>query len=405
MNSQKLALVSAVVAALALSACSSSTRVSGVPNQTAIIQAENGVILPETLESKKIVYEDIKSNTQKELKDYAARQYAKDGVALPVATEVNGYSMLINGKDFYRGDADLKSLLGGGNNLSIVESARLKVGNELYNVARATKGTIYQNQYSVVGGLELSGWTVKNTVANQTGRLSTTETPNTYRDIEMLMKGTATEKMPIQGSAVYRGFGVEGGNVGAGGYSLEYTVNFDDKSGSGTLKTGVLGGEATVELAKSHFGNSAQLIHTNRLDGTMVKGFGISGAAIARLEGAEDVERVPFPARPLLGSNSLSDADNSGWAEAWNNAVLSENKRNQQARFSGAGSYDLAFFGPNAQEIAGLVKLRHNESYLGEVSLAEKSIAFGGVRDPITTTTPNSSATGNAPAGGTTTNP
>lgn len=403
MNSQKLALVSAVVAALALSACSSSTRVSGVPNQAAIIQAENGVILPETLESKKIVYDEIKNNTQQELKDYAARRYAKDGMALP-ATEVSGYSMLINDKDFYRGDADLQSLLGGGNNLSIVEGARLKVGNELYDVARATRGTIYQNQYSIVGGLELSGWTVKNTIANQAGRLSTTETPSTYRSIEMLMKGSTTEKMPNQGSAVYRGFGVEGGNIGSGGYTLEYTVDFDDKSGSGTLKTGVLGGEATVDLAKSHFGNAANLIHTNRLDGTKITGFGISGAAVARLSGAEEVERVPFPARPSV-SNALSGEDNSAAIEAWNNAVASENKRNAQARFSGVGSYDLAFFGPNAQEIAGLVKLKHNESYLGEVSLVEKSIAFGGVRDPIVTTTPNPSAAGNASAGGATTNP
>lgn len=404
MNSQKLTLVSAVAAALVLSACSSSSRVSDTPDKSPLIKAENNVVLPETLESKTFLFDDLKNQTQSELQNYAQQKYREYRVALPGAVEVEDYSVLIN-QDYYKnrsgGSIELKSLLGGGNIISITEDAKLKVGNNRYDVSRTTNGTIYQTQYSIVGGLDMTGYNVAGVPNSQGSRLITSETPHTYRTIEMLMKGSATQKMPLEGRAVYTGSGIDSNGAGSGGWGLTYTVDFDDKSGSGLLKTGVLGGEATVELLKSHFGNSAKLIHTNRLDNTQIKGFGISGAAVAKLTGGEEVERLPFPVLPSLGSNSVADSNNAEAIKAWNEAVAAENKSNARSSFYGNGSYDLAFFGPNAEEISGLVRLKYNQSYKGVGYLGEKSIAFGGVRNPVSTatsTTPDDSTSGATPA-------
>lgn len=404
MNSQKLALVSAVAAALVLSACSSSSRVSGTPDKSPLIKAENNVILPETLESKTFLFDNLENQTQAELQNYVQRKYAEDRVALPGAVEVEDYSVSIN-QNFYKnkngGFIELKSLLGGGNTISINEDAKLKVGNNRYDATRTTNGIIYQTQYSIVGGLDMTGYSIGGVPNSQGSRLITSETPHTYRTIEMLMKGFATQKMPLEGRAVYTGSGVDSNGVGSGGWGLTYTVDFDDKSGFGLLKTGVLGGEATVELLKSHFGNSAKLIHTNRLDNTQIKGFGISGAAVAKLTGGEEVERLPFPVLPSLGSNSVADADNAEAIKAWNEAVIAERKANARSSFYGNGSYDLAFFGPNAEEISGLAKLKYHQSYEGVGYLGEKSIAFGGVRGSVSTataTTSDAAASGATPA-------
>lgn len=341
----------------------------------------------------------MKAQSEHDLKAYISRTYANASKTVPSPVQVYDYTLSTasstGSSAIYRegNTIDLRNLGTGGRDIELIEASKLRVGNDLYDVKRTTEGVIYQTQYSIVGGLQLNGQTITDAKKNQNGILRTSEVPNFYSSYEMLLKGSPTQKMPVEGSAVYNGHGFNHG--GRGSWNLNYKVDFAEKSGQGTLTAGVpntAGADivATVTLAKSHFGNSASTIHVNRLDGSTISGFGISGGASSSIKGIpkDDLKMPVAPAAPA------PDAD-AATIQAYNKEVNQYNADLAEARgkiaeqdrlygFFDKGSYDLVFFGPNAEEISGLVRLDN------------RAIAFSGAKnDPSTesnSSTDNSTA-------------
>ncbi|OBX50282.1 factor H binding protein domain-containing protein [Moraxella nonliquefaciens] len=138
---------------------------------------------------------------------------------------------------------------------------------------------------------------------NMTVKLGNETNNKSIDDIHFFVRGVPTEKLPTTGKFNYSGSGKIGTQSGIRDAKFSYDVDFANKTGSGSL--------GNITLSK---GNITTQTHTSEIDNSPITAPGIEGRAT-------------------------------------------------DGRYS--GDYDLAFFGPNADEIVGVVELGNEEDVIG----------------------------------------
>ena len=138
---------------------------------------------------------------------------------------------------------------------------------------------------------------------NMTVKLGNETNNKSIDDIHFFVWGVPTEKLPTTGKFNYSGSGKIGTQSGIRDAKFSYDVDFANKTGSGSL--------GNITLSK---GNITTQTHTSEIDNSPITAPGIEGRAT-------------------------------------------------DGRYS--GDYDLAFFGPNADEIVGVVELGNEEDVIG----------------------------------------
>ena len=88
------------------------------------------------------------------------------------------------------------------------------------------------------------------------------------KDVDLVVKGSATKILPAAGKFSYAGIATDGEKQGA----LSYIVDFNEKTGKGQI-TGIDKTDITLSEAPIK-----EFSHTNKFDNTVIKGHGIEGS-------------------------------------------------------------------------------------------------------------------------------
>lgn len=270
---KKLSLVAAIAAPVLLTAC-----VSNGGDSEALVKPLSSF--------------PIQDNA---LKNSVAEEFKKKNFTL------NSYQIEIGNKTYKNGNGiNLQEFGLGLKTLPVTESMTITGDNKTeYKATGKHTAYLFTQNYSMIGGLEQNEYVVK----SLDGRTILKE--GEKDELNILVKGQATEKLPETGKFNYNGLAwIEGGKVA----NLSYDVDFGAKLGSGTIKNT----DSSIDIALTE-GNIEKRSFENTLDGTRLEGFGIHSAATV---GGE------------------------------------------------RGSYTLGFFGPEANEIIGEVDLNKTKSGL-----------------------------------------
>ena len=141
--------------------------------------------------SKQISLTSLKSAANEDLNEELAA-WGEDGVTLDT------YKIQIGNKTYTNGGIQLSALGNGLQRLDVTETGTAKVDGETYTVTRKNKLHLYQQPYSVVGGLAYQGITVSGPGLN--GSDMSAEA----LDIDTV-KGATTKVLPSEGKFTYNG--------------------------------------------------------------------------------------------------------------------------------------------------------------------------------------------------------
>ncbi|PNK60665.1 Slam-dependent surface lipoprotein [Psychrobacter sp. FDAARGOS_221] len=237
--------------------------------------------------------------------------------------DIEDYEITIDNKTYKKGDKiDLKDL---GANPGIAPTVTItdiqenfnvidKNGKKLGNIETNRKAYLYQQQHSIIGSLGSISHKVNGEDFNFASCDKNCDTP--------LFMGESTKNLPNAGRANYKGVAWTTKTNGEAPYtlgSLDYTVDFEAKNGSGNIKFSGKDNDIRLESSKIE-ALSGQ--NKNALDGSAMPGHGISGKAI---------------------------------------------------QGDSKGQYDLRFFGPSAEEVAGYVDIEGTDKNV--------DVGFSGVKD------------------------
>ncbi|HFC8547530.1 TPA: factor H binding protein domain-containing protein [Neisseria lactamica] len=224
-----------------------------------------------------VSYEGIKNTADKDIRELARDKGINEAVILK-SYKVNLGNQSSSGNNFDLSSIPLKTLV----SQNYRETVVAQVEGEEHTVTRSGKAHIYRQDYSLIAGITPTGLTLD----GQSENLDATDD-----DTNILIKGYATQNLPIAGTFNYSGIASDGDKTG----KLAYSVNFDSRKGHGNIT----GFSNDIHLNEAEIKN---ISYTNKeTDGTTIKGYGIEGSS------------------------------NRG------------------------GRYRLGFFGPNAEEIVGTV--------------------------------------------------
>lgn len=270
----------ASVLLLSLTACGSSgsSSPSVLPND----QNNNAVKVDKNLQV---------TNLQNDFSEELSLELKKHGVDAPVT--FNSYQVTIGDITSKNGTLDLSKLGNGLHRLPASEVATVTINGQSYTAKSNATTHLYQQPYSVVGGNQLHSVHV----SGGNGVHAVNESTEINADLEInTVKGYATQTLPTAGTYKYEGVAFSQDERG----KLAYSVNFDDRTGSGSITGITEAGNITLDK-----GSITARSFTN-VDNTTITGSGIASTA---------------------SSEKL-----------------------------GSGTYQLGFFGPNAEEIAGAVE-------------------------------------------------
>ena len=237
------------IIALGLSACS-----SGGGSSLSAFELEAKA-------SKQISLTSLKSAANEDLNEELAA-WGEDGVTLDT------YKIQIGNKTYTNGGIQLSALGNGLQRLDVTETGTAKVDGETYTVTRKNKLYLYQQPYSVVGGLAYQGITVSGPGLN--GSDMSAEA----LDIDTV-KGATTKVLPSEGKFTYNGVAFTEEQQG----KLAYNVDFAARTGSGSISGITEAGTITLKE-----GSIANITHNNP-DNTRISGFGIEATAESALQG------------------------------------------------------------------------------------------------------------------------
>ena len=214
---------------------------------------------------------------------------------LDPSANLSSYAFKMNGKTYTSGNIDLATLGNGLKQVDFVETASAKINGQTHNVTQNSKLHLYQQPYSVVASMQ--------TMDGQVGNLGKIE----KGEFEVsLFDGQPTKTLPSTGSFNYKGVAFTEKEQG----NLDYTINFDSKKGAGSI-SGI-----------SQTGNIT--LH----ESDIVKG----GSAF----------------RNTYSVNNKDVYDNNKNVYGVLNGAATSEKQ-------GKANYELAIFGPNADEVVGSV--------------------------------------------------
>jgi len=276
-------LGSLTLVALCLAACSSSGGGSSnnlnVPgtsnNNTNNNRADFSV-------PKLVKVSDMRNNLQDYVQSY-----------LDPSANLSSYAFKMNGKTYTSGNIDLATLGNGLKHVDVVETATANINGQTHNVTQTSKLHLYQQPYSVVASMQITG--------GQIGNLRQIEKD----DFEVTyMDGQPTKTLPSAGSFNYKGVAFNEKEQG----KLDYTINFDTKKGAGSISG--LSETGTITLHESNI-----------------------------VQGGSEFRNTY--------ATTNKDHDNKGVYGVLNGRATSEKQGNAR--------YELGIFGPNADEIVGSV--------------------------------------------------
>jgi len=136
------------------------------------------------------------------------------------SAKLSSYAIKLNGKTYTRGNIDLATLGNGFKRVDVTETASAKINGQTHNVTQTSKLHLYQQPYSVVASMQITG--------GQIGNLRQIEKD----DFEVTyMDGQPTKTLPSAGSFNYKGVAFNEKEQG----KLDYTINFDTKKGAGSI--------------------------------------------------------------------------------------------------------------------------------------------------------------------------
>ena len=211
------------------------------------------------------------------------------------SAKLSSYAIKLNGKTYTRGNIDLSTLGNGFKRVDVTETASAKINGQTHNVTQNSKLHLYQQPYSVVASMQ--------TMDGQVGNLGKIE----KGEFEVsLFDGQPTKTLPSTGSFNYKGVAFTEKEQG----NLDYTINFDSKKGAGSISGINQTGNITLH------------------ESDIVKG----GSAF----------------RNTYSVNNKDVYDNNKNVYGVLNGAATSEKQ-------GNANYELAIFGPNADEVVGSV--------------------------------------------------
>ena len=229
-----------------------------------------------------VSYEGIKNTANKDIRELAQKKKI-DGAVILKSYKVNLGNQSSSGNNFNLSSIPLKTLVSQNYRETVVAQAE----GQNHTIARNGVAHIYRQNYSLIAGITPTGLTIN----GESEELDTDDD-----DTNILIKGYATQNLPIAGKFDYSGVASDGASQG----KLAYSVDFDSRKGSGKI-TGL---DSDIHLNEAEI---KKMSYTNKeTDGTTINGYGIEGSS------------------------------NRG------------------------GSYRLGFFGPDAEEIVGTVDDQKN---------------------------------------------
>ena len=229
-----------------------------------------------------VSYEGIKNTADKDIRELAEDKKI-DGAVILKSYKVNLGNQSSSGNNFNLSSIPLKTLVSQNYRETVVAQAE----GQNHTIARNGVAHIYRQNYSLIAGITPTGLTIN----GESEELDTDDD-----DTNILIKGYATQNLPIAGKFDYSGVASDGASQG----KLAYSVDFDSRKGSGKI-TGL---DSDIHLNEAEI---KKMSYTNKeTDGTTINGYGIEGSS------------------------------NRG------------------------GSYRLGFFGPDAEEIVGTVDDQKN---------------------------------------------
>ena len=205
-------LGSLTLVALCLAACSSGGGGSGSSNNLNVPGTSNNNTTNNRADfsvPKLVKVSDMRNNLQDYVQSY-----------LDPSANLSSYAFKMNGKTYTSGNIDLATLGNGLKHVDVVETATANINGQTHNVTQTSKLHLYQQPYSVVASMQITG--------GQIGNLRQIEKD----DFEVTyMDGQPTKTLPSAGSFNYKGVAFTEKEQG----NLNYTINFDTKKGAGSI--------------------------------------------------------------------------------------------------------------------------------------------------------------------------
>ena len=202
-----------------------------------------------------VSYEGIKNTADKDIRELAEDKKI-DGAVILKSYKVNLGNQSSSGNNFNLSSIPLKTLVSQNYRETVVAQAE----GQNHTIARNGVAHIYRQNYSLIAGITPTGLTIN----GESEELDTDDD-----DTNILIKGYATQNLPIAGKFDYSGVASDGASQG----KLAYSVDFDSRKGSGKI-TGL---DSDIHLNEAEI---KKMSYTNKeTDRTTINGHGIEGSS------------------------------------------------------------------------------------------------------------------------------
>ena len=243
--------------ALSLAACSSNG--SGAPSTN---NGNNSFVSGAGVATQGAVvssFYGVKNDVRKDVNNWATSKGLK-----PTEVELTSVTQQVGSVSSKGSNINLFDVVPAQNKFQEVDTvttARVKAGGDNYELISKGRAHIYRQNYSLVAGLSELERIEKDPSGIERNL-------PTDKDVDLVVKGSATKILPAAGKFSYSGIASDGEKQGA----LSYTVDFEKKNGKGEI-TGI--GKTDITLSEAPI---KEFSHTNEFDNTVIKGHGIEGS-------------------------------------------------------------------------------------------------------------------------------